>query len=283
MKVKTLKYLFSFIIILCILAPVIFICTAAPSTVKTEKATVVRIIDGDTIKIKLSANDKEETCRLIGVNTPESTTRTEYFGKEASEYTKKQLTGKTVYIQKDVSDRDRYGRILRYVWLSQPTSESESEIKTKLYNSRIISYGYGQVMTVPPDIKYQSIFLKLQDTARKSKVGLWKPVTSTTTPSKGDIIIKSVDLIKEIVIIKNAIKKDINLTDWRLVSTKGNQTYKFKSGYIVKAGAEVQIISGPKAIGNGKTKLLWTKSYIWNNDGDTAELYNNKGALISKK
>lgn len=79
------------------------------------EATVSRIIDGDTIE--LSDGSK---VRLVGVNTPESTNRTEEYGKEASNYTSSILEGKKVWLQKDVSDADRYNRLLRIVWLDIP-------------------------------------------------------------------------------------------------------------------------------------------------------------------
>src|SRR5690606_8670639 len=88
-------------------------------------AVVSRVIDGDTVE--LSDGRK---VRLIGVNTPESTTRTERFGKEASAYTTSKLEGQKVYLQKDVSETDRYGRLLRLVWLDVPTDVmNEQEIR----------------------------------------------------------------------------------------------------------------------------------------------------------
>ncbi|MDZ4957421.1 lamin tail domain-containing protein, partial [Clostridium perfringens] len=65
---------------------------------------------------------------------------------------------------------------------------------------------------------------------------------------------------------------------WRLVSTVGNQTYDFPSGYILKAGSTITIVSGKSA-----GTLKWTEAYIWNNDGDKAELYDPSNNLISEK
>lgn len=96
-----------------------------------EAVTVARVIDGDTIE--LSDGRK---VRLIGVNTPESTNRTEDYGKEASNYTQSKLEGKQVWIQKDVSEADRYDRILRLVWLAIPTNDmDETEIRDKMFNA----------------------------------------------------------------------------------------------------------------------------------------------------
>lgn len=91
-----------------------------------EKAVVERVIDGDTIVVKRQ-NGVSEKIRMVLVNTPETKhpkKGVEYFGKEASAYTKKMLpAGKTVYLEKDVSERDRYSRLLRYVWINEPTSK----------------------------------------------------------------------------------------------------------------------------------------------------------------
>lgn len=93
-----------------------------------------------------------------------------------------------------------------------------------------------------------------------------------------DIQITNVDLIGEIVTIKNNENIDVDMTGWRLVSVEGPQTYNFPAGYILKAGATVTIASG-RATGD----LKWTGRYIWNNDGDKAELYDPNNNLISSK
>jgi micrococcal nuclease len=111
-----------------------------------ELATVSKVIDGDTFE--LSDGRK---VRLIGVNTPESTTRTEEYGKEASNYTKSKIQGRQVYLQKDVSETDRYGRLLRIVWLKVPTDDmEESEIRSKMFNADLVINGYAEPSTYPP-------------------------------------------------------------------------------------------------------------------------------------
>lgn len=119
----------------------------------------------------------EEKVRLIGVNTPETkhpTKGVEYYGKEASNYTKSKLLNKTVYLEKDVSEKDKYDRLLRYLWLEEPTEINEKEIREKMFNAKLLLEGYAQVSTFPPDVKYQDIFLELQKEARESNNGLWK-------------------------------------------------------------------------------------------------------------
>lgn len=144
------------------------------------QATVTRVVDGDTFE--LSDGSK---VRLIGVNTPESTTRTEPYGKEASEYTKSRLEGKQVWLQKDVSETDRYGRLLRIVWLDIPKNDmDENEIRTKMFNAELVIKGYAEPATYPPDVKYSEFFRKFAREAREKEVGLWAYGPEGTT--KGD-------------------------------------------------------------------------------------------------
>ena len=150
-----------------------------------EAATVSRVVDGDTIE-----TTDGRKIRFIGVNTPESTTRKETYGKEASDYTKSKLDGKEIWLQKDVSDTDRYGRQLRFIWLAIPTDDmNESELRAKLFNADLVLNGYAEPSTFPPDVKYNEYFAKFAREARESGTGLWAFGTEGTT--KGDLDTKA--------------------------------------------------------------------------------------------
>jgi micrococcal nuclease len=144
-----------------------------------REVTVSRVVDGDTVE--LSDGNK---VRFIGVNTPESTTKIEPYGKEASDYSKGQLTGKTVYIEKDVSETDRYSRLLRYVWLDIPKEITDIEIRAKMYNANLLLNGYAEQSTYPPDVKYAEYFKNYASEARSASKGVWAISPSGTT--KGD-------------------------------------------------------------------------------------------------
>lgn len=142
-----------------------------------EAATVSRVVDGDTLVVAVSGEEKR--VRLILVDTPESvhpdqSKNTEY-GKLASDYTASQLKeGQVIYLQKDVSDTDKYNRLLRYVWLEQPNNiDNEAEVRSKMYNAKLLLAGYAQLATYPPDVKYVEIFTQLQSEAREGNKGLW--------------------------------------------------------------------------------------------------------------
>ena len=72
------------------------------------------------------------------------------------------------------------------------------------------------------------------------------------------------------------------LTGWKLVSEKGNQTYSFPSGTTIPAGGTLKVLSGSKAVASTGA-LVWTKSNIWNNDGDPGALYNAQGQVVSQR
>ncbi|WP_312649713.1 thermonuclease family protein [Proteiniclasticum sp.] len=119
--------------------------------------------------------------RIIGVNTPEATITTELYGKEASNYTKEKLTGKTIYLQKDVSDTDKYGRLLRYAWLEVPNEITKETIAKHMFNAHLLLEGYGQPYTLQPDSKHADIFVEFARGAREEEKGLWKINQEGTT------------------------------------------------------------------------------------------------------
>ena len=155
--------------------------TPAPTKVETQntfqEATVTRVVDGDTIYVK--CDGQEHKLRFIGVDTPETKhprKPVQYFGKEAAAYTSENLpVGKTVWLQKDVSDTDKYGRLLRYVWVKQPATNEPTvdEIKSGMFNAILVMGGYAAPSTYPPDVKYSDLFLELSQDARNNGWGLW--------------------------------------------------------------------------------------------------------------
>ena len=143
------------------------------------QAKVVKIIDGDTIKIEYAGT--EENVRLIGIDTPESSKNSKAkkdaersgqdvetivaMGKKATNYVKSIIKpGTNIEIEFDVQSRDKYSRLLGYVYLQNG----------KMLNEKIVSAGYANVMTIPPNVKYQDRFLAAYKEARENNRGLWK-------------------------------------------------------------------------------------------------------------
>jgi endonuclease YncB( thermonuclease family) len=127
-------------------------------------AKVQRVVDGDTFVA--SVNGRRERVRVIGVDTPESVDPNrpdEPFGEEASNFAKHYLNGRTVRMAGDVEPRDRYGRMLAYVWLADGT----------FWNALLAAEGYALQLTIPPNVTYADLFRRLVGEARREDRGLW--------------------------------------------------------------------------------------------------------------
>ncbi|MCI1694749.1 thermonuclease family protein [Aneurinibacillus aneurinilyticus] len=127
-------------------------------------ATILSVTDGDTMKIKV--NGKNETVRLLLVDTPETkhpNKPVQPFGPEASAFAKKTLEGKNVQIEMDVSERDKYGRLLVYLW-----------VDGKMFNEMLLEKGLARVAYVyPPNVKYVDPFREIQKKAQIAGLGIW--------------------------------------------------------------------------------------------------------------
>ena len=135
-----------------------------------QQAQVVRVVDGDTLKVSVPG-DENATVRLIGMDTPESVAADEARnceeGRIASDYAKSLVApGQTVWLSRDVSEADRYGRLLRYVWLERPDNPAdEGEIAEKMLNAILVRDGYAQVKRYKPDTTLHDLFQRWGDEA----------------------------------------------------------------------------------------------------------------------
>jgi micrococcal nuclease len=127
-------------------------------------AEVQRVTDGDTFVATVEG--RKERIRVIGVDTPETVAPNrpvEPYGKQASAFAKRHLTGATVRLAGDAEPRDRYGRMLAYVWLADGT----------FWNALLVAEGYAQQLTIPPNVTYAGLFRRLVAEARREHRGLW--------------------------------------------------------------------------------------------------------------
>ena len=126
---------------------------------------VTQVIDGDTIIIEGGYH-----VRYIGIDTPEIYPETEAFGIEAREVNCMLVEGKQVRLERDFSERDRYGRLLRYVYVDDI-----------FVNAELVRQGLAEVKAYPPDIKYQDYLEKMEAEARNEERGMWakEPTTSS--------------------------------------------------------------------------------------------------------
>lgn len=120
-----------------------------------EEAIVTRVIDGDTIDVRIHGEIKR--VRYVGVNTPE---RDEACYAEARDANANWVEGQTVYLVKDISDTDQYDRLLRYIYVGD-----------LFVNERLIQQGYGEVVSYPPDTAFFDHFRDLEQAAANAGLG----------------------------------------------------------------------------------------------------------------
>ncbi len=143
-----------------------------------EEASVLEIVDGDTLRVEIAG--KAQTVRLIGINTPEASSADEKKNTPEGRRAADRLAaivgiGSTVYLQKDTSNVDKDGNLLRFVWSAKPNSFTDvSEIKAKMLNGRMLTDGYAMAHKFKPDDAYFNIFRALQLDAYHAERGLWE-------------------------------------------------------------------------------------------------------------
>jgi micrococcal nuclease len=140
-----------------------------PAT-RTERATVVRIVDGDTIVV--DRGHGPERVRYIGIDTPElgrPGTPAEPLGEAAAAANEALVGDREVLLERDVSETDRFGRLLRYVWV-------ETEAGLVLVNLELVSQGFAHAVSYPPDVARQDRLREAERAARDAGRGLWSDV-----------------------------------------------------------------------------------------------------------
>ena len=138
------------------------------------QAVIVRAVDGDTAVVRIDGQEKR--VRFLGVDTPETVhpnKPVQFYGKEASSFTKESLNGRRVWLEYDSNPQDRYGRHLAYIWLNNPKTINESTIRESMFNAKLLLGGYAKVMIIRPNKRYESEFRKFQEEARNKTLGVW--------------------------------------------------------------------------------------------------------------
>jgi endonuclease YncB( thermonuclease family) len=141
-----------------------------------ESAKVVSIIDGDTVKVELS-NGSIEKLRIIGVDAPETDKPDkpgEYYADEATTFISDLLLDQTIYLERDNSETDKYGRLLRYIWLEIPSEINEESISEFNVSALLLKDGYAEFIRVGDDDKYAGIFSLIDQSAQDDNLGMWR-------------------------------------------------------------------------------------------------------------
>lgn len=141
----------------------------APSVVR---GVVTKHTDGDTMHVRLGGVD--EIVRFIGIDAPEVGRAPEPFGEEASRLAAELAPlGNDVWIETDAELRDRYGRLLAYVWLDEPETGDTAEVRESMLNALMVRNGYAHARTYPPNVAYQDVLRACEADARAEGSGLW--------------------------------------------------------------------------------------------------------------
>ena len=127
---------------------------------------VTRVVDGDTVKVRLARGRGTRTVRYIGVDTPESVkpdTPVQCYALRASHFNAGLVEGETVRLVFDAERRDVYGRLLAYVYVGD-----------EFVNAELVRRGYARTLAIPPNTRYAGLFDRLQREAADAHRGLWK-------------------------------------------------------------------------------------------------------------
>lgn len=238
-----------------------------------ETALVVQVLDGDTIEVLVDGVNYR--MRYIGIAAPEDG---QPFAEEAEAYYRQLVEGKKVILEKDVSETDRYNRMLSYEYLLDGT----------YINAELVRLGIAHAVAYEPDTRYQQYFEQLQAEAEGNQLGIWgQPEATATLPvAEGGVIdpacsqLDSPDndndnKIEEYVRLTNQSGATVDLSAWKIRDEYGWQ-YTFPA-FALQAGASVKLRTGCGA--DTAQDLHWCReeTAIWNNDTDCATLLGNQG------
>jgi micrococcal nuclease len=210
-----------------------------------ESGIVTKVVDGDTIHVNI--NGKDEIIRFLGINTPEK--GKEYY-EEAKNFLINEIGNRQVEILGDITDKDQYGRKLRYVFY-----------ENRLINLEILEQGLGTSFMLE-DLKYKDKFVRAEGFAKDNGIGLWK--------KSSDLCANCIKLIElnpkiDFFIIKNECQFNCNLTGW-LVKDDANHFFKIESigSFESRQYSSIEIF----------------KKEVWNDNGDRFFMRDSKGELV---
>ncbi len=222
--------------------------------IKEKVCFVERVIDGDTIVAC------QNTTRLLGINTPE---KGEKFYLEAKEYLSKRIENRSVTLVFSKEKYDKYGRVLAYVYL-----------ENECINSKIIENGFANpYFPTEKDSYYKKFFQSWEICIKKNK-GICE---SSKDICKNCIEIKSIDSIKEKVILKNNCLFSCNLSKWS-IKDEGRKMFFF-SDFFISGNEEIFILVSNK--NSSSKEIIWKREdTVWTDSGDTLFLRDSMGELV---
>ncbi len=231
---------------------------------KGIETTVSRIVDGDTVEL---ANG--DLVRLIGIDAPEK--NQPYYDEVVGQL--KKLEGKIIRMEKDKTNKDRYGRYLRYIFLDD-----------HFVNLELVQNGLVYAYIVSPDKRYEKELLEAEAVARASGMGIWNKseysdcieLETLHYNARGE---DDKNLTDEFFVIRNSCDKLIAAENWGVRNTFN--TFSMPD-FSLNPGSEMKIISGSGRNSDNEI-FISSKRPIWNNKGDTLYLKDAEGRIILSK
>jgi micrococcal nuclease len=239
-----------------------------------EPVDVLDVSDGDSFVVE-RADGNEADVRLLGINTPE---RNECLADEARQALTDLLERGDVVLERDVSDRDRFGRLLRYAYAGDT-----------FVNQELVAQGLALAARFPPDLAHQPELEAAQGLAQGAGVGQWNPNACGRADSTDVVIVRTegdppgpdnIELNGEYVVIANTGDEPVDLTGWVMRDSSSQNRFMFPDGFTIEPGAEVTIRTGSGPATDDT--LHWNLDHpVWDNDGDTAFLVDSNGNVVS--
>jgi micrococcal nuclease len=266
-----------------------------------DAVTVARVVDGDTVEVRY-AGGREETVRLVGVDTPEVRGGTDpgefegvpdtdagraclaTYGDRASAYAERRLDGRRVRLVSDpeTDRRGSFGRLLAYV-----------VVDGEQFNYALVREGYARLYDT--EFRERARYADAERAAREAKRGLWScadgaPTTDGGTATDGPLALEAhpdadgddnENLDDEYVTLRNVGDESLDLSGWT-VSDETEKTYTFPDGTTLEPGEEVTLYTGSGTDTEG-SRYWGRESAVWNNGGDTVTVRDAAGDVVLRR
>ena len=259
---------------------VLFLLVLAVGCAAPTAPLVTRVIDGDTIEVNVAGTIYK--VRYIGIDTPELDDKRPEFGalaQEATRYNRQLVEGETIRLEKDVSETDKYGRLLRYVYVNDI-----------FVNAELVRQGFAWAKAYEPDTKYQNYLEGLEAEARQAGIMIWdtsKPLPTEVSNVEityiyyGGLVpyVESDEYVK----ITNVGDQPQDLTDCVLMDiSDGYPSFTFPS-YTLAPRKSIRVYTNEYHPEWGRFSFEYSRA-IWNNtEPDVAVLYDNQDKEVSRK
>ncbi|MGI9645797.1 MAG: lamin tail domain-containing protein [Ilumatobacteraceae bacterium] len=247
--------------------------TSQPAGAATDGVTLVEVVDGDTIVVLVDGT--EERVRIVGINTPESG---ECLADAAGDRLGDLLASGTITLTADQSDRDQYGRLLRYV-----------EVDGDDVGERLVAEGLAISRRYEPDTARAANYDGAQASAEEQHLGQWAadacgPATNASlaiveinADAPGD---DGQNLNGEWVVIRNDGGVALDLTGWGIKDESASNRYEFPDGFVLPVDATVTVLSGCGDDDVATVHWCASGSAIWTNAGDTVFVLDPAGNVV---